>query len=180
MPELKRISPQSIPAALEKALRYRLLNEPLVAESICQDVLAVEPGNQAALVTLLLSLTDQFDRESVGALSSARKLLSSLDGEYERAYFEGIIHERWARTQASQSVPRHVVGGWLLQAMHCYEAAMHQAPADNPDAILRWNTCARWLDRFQPAENAPTSVLRDLEGEYSDDAPAGALPSRPR
>ena len=38
-----------MPAALEKALRYRLLNEPVEAESICRDVLEVDPDNQAAL-----------------------------------------------------------------------------------------------------------------------------------
>ena len=37
--ELERISIDAVPAALEKAERYRLLNEPLMAESICLDVL---------------------------------------------------------------------------------------------------------------------------------------------
>ena len=49
MLELKRITSSAVPAALEKAERYRLLNEPQEAESICRDVLAVEPHNQAAL-----------------------------------------------------------------------------------------------------------------------------------
>ena len=43
---LKPISPEAIPEALQKAERYRLLNEPAQAESLCQDVLAVEPNNQ--------------------------------------------------------------------------------------------------------------------------------------
>ena len=43
--ELKRISQAALPAALAKAERYRLLNEPEQAESICRDVLAVEPKN---------------------------------------------------------------------------------------------------------------------------------------
>jgi hypothetical protein len=41
--ELKRLSDEAIPAALEKALRYRLLNEPAEAESICHDVLQIDP-----------------------------------------------------------------------------------------------------------------------------------------
>ena len=32
-------------------MRYRLLNDPEQAESICLDILEVEPGNQEALVT---------------------------------------------------------------------------------------------------------------------------------
>ena len=44
--ELKPLSREAFPAALEKAERYRLLNEPLEAESICRDILAVDPDNQ--------------------------------------------------------------------------------------------------------------------------------------
>ena len=58
--ELKTLSKSAVPAALAQAERYRLLNEPAEAESICLDVLRVEPDNQDALVTLVLSLTDQF------------------------------------------------------------------------------------------------------------------------
>jgi hypothetical protein len=47
MVELKRLSAEGIPAALEKALRYRLLNEPAEAESICHDVPHIDPENQA-------------------------------------------------------------------------------------------------------------------------------------
>ena len=54
--ELKRLSNDAIPAALERAERYRLLNEPFDAESICEDVLVVDPANQAAQVMLLLAL----------------------------------------------------------------------------------------------------------------------------
>lgn len=48
-----------IPQALAKAERYRLLNEPAESESICGDILAADPGNQRALVWLLLSIADQ-------------------------------------------------------------------------------------------------------------------------
>ncbi len=58
--ELKSISVQSIPEALAKVERYRLLNEPVLAESICLDVLAIVPDHQQALISLLLARTDQF------------------------------------------------------------------------------------------------------------------------
>ena len=49
--ELKSLSPEGVDAALEKALRYRLLNEPREAESICRDIIQVDPANHEALVT---------------------------------------------------------------------------------------------------------------------------------
>ncbi len=59
MSELKALHKEAIPAALEKATRYRLLNEPAEAESICLDVLKADPENQEAIITLLLALTDR-------------------------------------------------------------------------------------------------------------------------
>ena len=50
----KPISREAIPAALMKAERYRLLNEPAEAESICLDILNIEPGNEEAMVMLVL------------------------------------------------------------------------------------------------------------------------------
>jgi len=73
--EPKRIAKEAIPAAMEKALRYRLLNEPLEAESICCDVLQVDLHNQEALVTLILALTDQFETDFSPPIHRARELL---------------------------------------------------------------------------------------------------------
>ena len=81
---LKAITREAIPRALEKAERYRLLNESAEAESICLDVLQIDPENQQALITLLLALTDQFDTRLPE--SRPRELLASLHGEYERTY----------------------------------------------------------------------------------------------
>ena len=49
-PSLKPISREGVPAALQKAHRYRILNDPTAAESICLDVLAAEPGNDESLL----------------------------------------------------------------------------------------------------------------------------------
>ena len=73
--ELKRLSDDAIPAALEKALRYRLLNDPAEAESICHDVLHIDPENQQALVVLLLAVTDRFGTGyTVGSLQAKEVL----------------------------------------------------------------------------------------------------------
>src|SRR2546422_11377615 len=71
--ELKPLTEEALPKALEKAERYRLLNEPALAESICLDVLRIDPENQQALVILLLALTDQFEQEMGDTVTQARE-----------------------------------------------------------------------------------------------------------
>ena len=61
--DLKPISVESIPEAFEKVERYRLLNEPGLAESICLDILEIVPDHQQALISLLLARTEQFGSE---------------------------------------------------------------------------------------------------------------------
>jgi hypothetical protein len=169
MRQLKKISLEAVGAALEKALRYRLLNEPRAAESICLDVLDVDPDNQQALTTLILALTDQFDTEYVAAFQRAKAVLPRLDGEYDRQYYEGIIHERWALAESRRRVPGHVVTGWYLHAMHCYERCEGLAGLENPDAILRWNTCARLLEGLEGAARVQPSMSRDIEAEFGEE-----------
>src|ERR1700752_327660 len=103
--ELKRLSEEAVPAALEKALRYRLLNEPAEAESICHDVLSIDPDNQQALVMLLLALTDRFSEGYAVGVTQAREVLSRLRDPYERAYYAGIICERQAKGRLNQGHP---------------------------------------------------------------------------
>jgi len=177
MRTLKSIRKTAVAAALDKALRYRLLNEPLEAESICLDVLLVDPKNQQALVTMVLALTDLFDEEYVGALERAKAVLPQLATEYDQAYYEGVIHERWAKAHAIRGVPGHVVTGWYLRALHSYERAEALASLDNPDAMLRWNTCVRLLARAEGVSPADQSLTRDVEAEFGDESPTRSTPS---
>lgn len=145
--ELKQLHREAIPGALKRVERYRLLNEPWEAESICRDVLEVDPHNEEALIALLLSLTDRFDHEEAPAVEEVRALLPRIPGAYERAYYAGIICERkasalWQRRMAGAG-PR--VYDWLREAMEHYEQAETLRPAGNDDALLRWNTCARMI-----------------------------------
>lgn len=169
MTSLKPIPDAAIPAALEKALRYRLLNEPLEAESICLDILHADPGNEEALINLLLARTDLFAEEYTAAFERAKTVLPKLTSDYDRAYYEGVVHERWAKAQTARRVPGHVVNGWYMRAMRCFERAEALAPADNPDAILRWNTCARLLDRGAISEAAERSINRDIDAEFGEE-----------
>src|SRR5437763_16851465 len=92
--QLKPIDADAIPHALEKAERYRLLAEPEEAESICLDILAVEPENQQALIMLLLALSDQLRAKEASAFARAQALLPRLHHEYDQAYYAGVLCER--------------------------------------------------------------------------------------
>lgn len=160
--ELKPLSKEGVPAALKKAERYRLLNEPWEAESICQDVLEIEPDNQDALVLLLLARTDQFVSYSGATVSSARELLPRLAGEYERAYYAGIISERHASSVLERTASGHVAYDLFRQAMKLYETAEALRPAGNDDAILRWNTCARTIMRHPHVRPDDREPMRQM------------------
>ena len=147
MVQLKKISHAAVPAALAKAEKYRLLNEPEQAESICRDILAVDASHGVALVTLLLSLTDQFRAASTSAVRGAEEILERVSGAYGHAYYAGIIHERWALALLEGGDPGHQAFHWLESAMKHYDAAEQLAAPGNDDAILRWNSCARLIAR---------------------------------
>jgi hypothetical protein len=156
--ELKTLSPDAVPRALEKAVRYRLLNEPGEAASICLDVLAADADNQEATTTLILSLTDQFvGEEGTAALGEAWECLERLPDEYSHSYYAGMIWERRAKARLRRGMPDAGVRAyeWLREAMACYERAEAVRPAGNDDAVLRWNACARLImrdRRLVPAE----------------------------
>ncbi len=161
MIELKRLTPEAVPAALERAARYRLLNEPGEAESICHDVLAVEPENREALVTLLLALSDQLARRPGAAFRAAQEALSRLAGEYDRAYYGGILLERRAKAVLARGGPAapHNAYRGLREAMAQFERAIELREPGNDEAVLRWNACARLLNgnphlRPEPAPQA--------------------------
>jgi hypothetical protein len=143
--EFKSLSRDAIPAALEKAMRYRLLNEPGEAESISLDVLRTEPDNQRALVILLLALTDRFSKGYVVGVTQAQELLPRLRDPYEQAYYAGIICERRAKAQLHRAGPGCGFEAYefLREAMVWYEKAEALRPSGNDDALLRWNACAR-------------------------------------
>ena len=154
--ELKRLSQDAIPAALEKALRYRLLNEPAEAESICHDVLHIDPENQEALVLLLLALTDRFGKGYAVGVTQAQQILPRLRSEYERAYYAGIICERRAKAQLRQGHPGSRANAYefLCEAMNRFEQAEAIRPPKNDDSLLHWNTCARIIigNQLSPRE----------------------------
>jgi tetratricopeptide (TPR) repeat protein len=152
---LKPITHEGIPSALQKAERYRLLNDSSAAESICLDVLEVDPSNQEALISLLLSITDQFTEELSDGVRRAREVLPRLTDEYDRVYYAGIIYERRARAQLHRGTlgASDVAVEGFREAMTWYSKAEAIRPQGNDEAILRWNTCLRMLGRHERAES---------------------------
>lgn len=159
MSELKRISADGIPGALAKAERYRLLNEPEEAESICRDILVVAPANQHAVVSLFLALTDQIAHDP-RAFNSALDTIDLLQTPYERAYYAGIAWERRAKARHASGGQgyEHYVYEWILKAMDLFEQAEPLRPAENDDALLRWNACVRYLSRHKNLTKNPEEI----------------------
>jgi hypothetical protein len=160
MPDLKKISREAIPRAVQKAERYRLLNQSWATESICLDILEVDASNQPVLVMLLLAITDQFGAESRELARRARAVLARITDPYQKAYYAGIIDERLGHAQLAQGVmhAEAMAHDALRAAMESFEEAERLRQPGNDDALLRWNTCARTLDRLR--------LVEPSEGQY--------------
>lgn len=144
--KLKKLSREGVPAAIAKAEKYRLLNDPTMAESICHDVLTIEPDNEETKIILLLALTDQFGiNRSPYATKKAKDLVNEFKDKFKRIYYSGLIHERLgtATLNSGNMGNNYDAYEWYIDAMALYEEAEALQPVGDNDAILRWNTCAR-------------------------------------
>jgi len=146
MYELKRLSSRTnLVDALERAKHYRDLNQPEEAESICRDVLDVEPEHAGALKTLGLALTDQFPRAWRDLFDEAQRVFARLPSAFERVYYDGVAWERLGKAQLDARQ--------TANAAHAFEHALArygEALAIDPDAtdpVLRWNRCVRVLQK---------------------------------
>ncbi len=146
--KLKTISKDGIAGAIAKVDRYRYLNEPEEAESICHDILVADPENQLALRLLALTITDQFQGQSTDRYAEAEKFFESLADSYERVYYMGILHERRAKAQIRAGRPAGMLINSFHEAMRCFEEAEKIRPPRNDDAVLRWNRCVRLLEKI--------------------------------
>ncbi|MHC4989950.1 MAG: hypothetical protein ACYTGC_03125 [Planctomycetota bacterium] len=169
--ELRPISSEAIPVAMEKAERYRLLNEPREAASICRDILETDPDHTDAQVCLLLALTDQFGEGLRVNVNHAMELVERLPEGFLRKYYEGVVAERWAKCQLAQKSPGHVVFEWLRHAMECYEEAQPLSPKGHEEAILRWNTCVRIMRAFPDVRPRPEDHHDETSAGFEDEVP---------
>jgi tetratricopeptide (TPR) repeat protein len=163
---LKPISLDSVDGSLAKAERYRLLNEPNEAESICRDILEVYPANREARVSLILALTDQM-HEDKSAFSNALSVISELVSEYDRVYYSGIAWERRAKARYAAATKGSASDAydWLVKALGLFEAAERVRPTGNDDAILRWNACVRFLNRHKELQPSTEEIREAVLSE---------------
>jgi hypothetical protein len=164
--KLKSISRAGIPEAVSKAELYRFLNEPGEAESICRDILAVEPDHQVAMRMLALAITDQFSGGPADRHAEAESIFQGLRDPYERLYYTGIVHERRAKALLRSGARPHTVVILFEEAMNCFEHAEKIRPVGNDDAILRWNRCVRVLQ-----SRSASDWQREIEAFDASDSP---------
>ncbi len=164
---LKPLKPEAFSAALEKAKRYRLLNEPDEAESICLDILTSQPDHQEALFTLLLALTDKFPHSGINpAFGQAQEIVPKLDNSYSKSYYHGVIFERRAKFHLKQGGPGAGTAAydWFVKAMEAFNEALVADDPKNQEAVLRWNSCARILNNRQdvkPDDSSSAEMMLD-------------------
>ena len=162
--ELKPLRKDSIPNALSRAKRYRLLNEPWQAQSICRDILKVEPENQLAISTLILAITDQFNSAKTSNITEARELCKQLNGEYDKFYHQGLIEERLGKAAIRRTGPRvsYIAYNHYRRAMDLYAQAEGLRPEDNEDTVLRWNACVRVIEEFKLKPSPDTDEVQQF------------------
>jgi tetratricopeptide (TPR) repeat protein len=160
---LKKISKSGIAEAISKAQLYRYLNEPEETESICKDILDVDPDNQMALRTLGLAITDQFGGQASDRYAEAEQIFGRLTDLYERHYYMGIFHERRAKAQMRAGRPPQALVEQFKEAMRHFEQAEKIRPPENDDAVLRWNRCVRLLEALPKLEWRQEATFDDQD-----------------
>ena len=146
--ELKTLGADQVSSALAAAEQCRAGGEAETAESICTDILEVDPGNARAIELLLWSRVDLLGEGRYGGVERAQEALALVQSDFERHYLEGVICEQQARFLIGKR-GRHssrVAYDWFRHAMDAFEEAARIAP-DRPEASLRWNACLRSIER---------------------------------
>lgn len=169
--QLKSISKAGIPEAIAKVELYRYLNEPEEAESICRDILAIDPDQQLARRMLGLAITDQFIGGTGDRYDEVRAIFKGLRDPYERSYYTGLLLERRAKAQLRAGSAAHILLPLVEEALNCFADAEKIRPVGNDDSILRWNRCVRLLEShpefhvqhpgpsgFESAETPPVHI----------------------
>ncbi|MDE0595254.1 MAG: hypothetical protein OSB65_08410 [Roseibacillus sp.] len=161
--ELKPLPTEAVPAALKKAKHYRLLNEPAAAESICLDILRVDSENREALVILILAMSDHSGGGYKISDHRVEDLIAQIPSDYERAYYTGLVAERrgLAKIRGQSPGSSYVAYECLTTAMSHFEEALALSHSTGGESTLRWNTCARLIERNNLAPR-PVEHLAEL------------------
>ncbi|MCH2169780.1 hypothetical protein MK489_03265 [Myxococcota bacterium] len=146
--EIKTLGADQISTALALAERCRSGGQAETAESICTDILEVDPDNTRAIELLLWARVDLLGEGRHGGVERAQEALALVKSDFDRRYLEGVICERQARFLIGKR-GRHssrVAYDWFRHAMDAFEEASRIEPG-RPEASLRWNACLRSIER---------------------------------
>lgn len=163
--KLHDIRISAVKQALKKAKQYRSLLEPEIAESICLDVLNIDPDNQAVLVVYILALLDQVSRtENQSQIKTIERTIDTLKSKYKRYYYSGLLNERRARHLLTQAMSHSFAYDYFIEALEAYQQAIDRCPEKNDEAILRWNSCIRTIEKekLKPRRDSE-DLLVDME-----------------
>lgn len=163
--QFKTISSNGITGALAKVQHYRYLNQAEEAESICRDILTIDPENQMALRQLGLAITDQFTGAGSDRLGEAQQCFEKLTSSYEVSYYLGILHERRAKAQLRAGHLAHSLLASFEKGMQYFEEAEKIRPQGNDDALLRYNRCLRLI------QSIPELKRESMDLEIEDTPP---------
>src|SRR5207245_9796248 len=133
--QLKSISKAGIPEAIAKVELYRYLNEPEEAESICLDILEVDPEHQLARRMLGLAITDQFIGAASDRYLEVQSIFQGLRDPYEQLYYTELLHERHAKTQLLVGYAPHTLLPLVQEAIRCVANAAQLRPAGHADGL---------------------------------------------
>ena len=163
--ELHDIRINAVGEALAKAKQYRSLLEPEIAESICLDVLNIDPENQDVLIIYILALCDQISRtEKQTQIKMIERTIEQLTSQYKRYYYSGLLNERRARHLITQAMSHSFAYDYFYEALKFYQQAIDRCPDQNDEAILRWNSCIRTIEKekLKPRRDSE-DILVDME-----------------
>ena len=87
-------------------------------------------------------------------------LIAQLESDYERAYLRGLVAERQglAKLRSQNPGSSFVAYECLTSAMGHFEEAIRLSHSTGGEATLRWNTCARLIERNKLAPRMPEHV----------------------
>ena len=154
MYDIKPISRDAIPRAIQKAERYRLLNQSWAAESICLDVLSVEPDNQQVLVMMVLALTDLHSGVAAAGVKKAKEYLARITDDYQRAYYSGMVAERRGQALIAQ--------GGMGSGSMAYDALRERTFGTTQ---LPWDMSQKATDTSADPSEAAAALLRHVTSE---------------
>ena len=157
--QLKALGTRNLTAAVTLAKHYRDLNQPEEAESICRDILDVDPRHAVAWRLLGLALTDQMHSGSAGLLEDAIAAFDHLADDYDRTYHHGVAWERAAKAHLERNEAHSAVTSFE-HALGLYARAEELHP-DSPDPVLRWNRGVRLLETHPSLRAAQRSPRED-------------------